>query len=321
MRLVRSLLSVSCFAAFAGILAGGCNQGGAPSDSDDEDVAAFASPVMYLGVAAPTGSADDAGFQSVYGGSTLVIDDSDPEDPALLCWHDDAGVEEKLVEYDQPNEITCASPGADTGSDPEATASGPAGTSTVPHMDKTWSGSQNGGCGTWATAVCNRILGDTPAGSPVSNDEWNKIAIGIKQDPNTGGSYATDVAAYYREKGYCVETKDFGGSSDDYDAMSDKLNKDNCDVKLSFHRRLANGTYTNGHVETVTGVTHTGAVTNSWGNDGYVQGGSDGGFSHSLDGKNFKDKNGNRLWPPNATQVTVQYVCKCGTFESLVAAL
>jgi hypothetical protein len=170
--------------------------------------------------------------------------------------------------------------------------------------------------------MCNRILGDTNAATPVSKDEWNSVAKAIGQDAN-GASTKAKRAAYYRSKGYCTVDKKFDGTGTDYDDMTQKFNVDGCDVKLSFYKRNANGTYTNGHVETVTGATHGGAKTNSWGKDATIQGGSAGGFDHSEDGtgKQFHDANGNKLWPKGSTEVWVSYVCRCNRFERLINRL
>ena len=249
-----------------------------------------------------------------------------PELHFPINWEDEASIppllsfeelESYMEENDQPNEYGCALP-----LDPTQTSvftTDGAGTNAVPERDESWAGSQSGGCGTWATAMCNRILGLTDANSEVSKDEWNGIAGDLSQD-GSGGSKMTDQSKYYEDRGYAVHDKKFSGSAADYSEMIEKIN-DRCDVKLFFWKRNADGTYTNGHVETVTGATGNSATTNSWGQEGVVQGGNDGGFDHSLDGTQFQDSEGNELWPEGATEVWVSYVCEPGFFEGLAQAL
>jgi hypothetical protein len=277
------------------------NGGDVPSSSND---------ILYLAVARPAPNADPSdpvvAFQTTYGGLTVVYDDSNPNAPALMCVHDDPGIHQKMAENNDPDSIGCAAP--DPNAPPQdAPVSGGPGTDTLPvGIGPSWTGygPGKGGCGTWATAMCNRILGDTPAG-PVTHDEWDRIAIDQKQDPNTGGTSPVDIASYYRDKGYCVAEKKFGGSTADYQAMLDKFNE-GCDLKMMFYKRNASGPYTNGHVETVTGVSLGGATTNSWGSQGIVQGGSNGGFSHS---PQFHEPSGANVWPAGAPDVWVSYVC------------
>lgn len=237
-------------------------------------------------------------------------------DPALhfpINWEDEENlpplvsyeeVEEYMAENDHPNSYDCALP-----------------TVPLPERDASWAGSESGGCGTWATAVCNRILGITDSDSEVTKDEWNDIAGDIGQN-DSGGSKMSDQSKYYEDLGYCVNDKKFGGSEADYTEMSEQIDN-NCDVKLYFWKRNADGTYTNGHVETVTGADadNQTATTNSWGNQGTVSGGDRGGFDHSLDGTQFQDSTGNELWPADGTEVWVSYVCECGFFEGLAKAL
>lgn len=222
------------------------------------------------------------------------------------------------AENDHPDAYSCAVPA--TPSEASTFTTGGVGTNALPTRDATWDGYGQGGCGTWATAMCDRILGETDADSEVTKEEWNEIAGKIKQ--NNGGSKMSDQSKYYEDKGYCVEEKKFGGSDADYDEMSEKID-DSCDVKLFFFKRNADGTYTNGHVETVTGADagNNTAATNSWGKEAAVSGGSDGDFEHSEDGTSFQDGEGNKLWPKDSTEVWVQYVCECGFFEGIGKAL
>jgi hypothetical protein len=295
--------------AFAGCI-GSSGNGDVPSTSAD---------ILYLAVAPPAAGSDPSdpvvAFQTANAGLTLVYDNSNPETPQVMCVHDDPGVHQKMAENDDPDAIGCMA-ASTVASEPGSVAVGPGGETLPPGIGQTWTGyTQGGGCGTWATAMCNRILGDTPSG-PVGEDEWNRIAIDQKQNPNTGGTSPVDIASYYRDKGYCVADQKFGGGTSDYQAMLDKFNS-GCDVKMMFYKRGANGSYSNGHVETVTGVSLGGATTNSWGRQGIVQGGSNGGFSHS---PQFNDATGANSWPANSTDVWVSYVCKCGTFGLLMQA-
>ena len=221
-------------------------------------------------------------------------------------------------ENDHPDAYACALPAGPSAA--QVFSTGGAGTNGLPERDGTWDGYGEGGCGTWATAMCDRILGETEVDSEVTKEEWNDIAEKIKQ--TNGGSKMSDQSKYYEDKGYCVEEKKFGGSHGNYEEMVEKID-DSCDVKLFFFKRNADGTYTNGHVETVTGADagNDSATTNSWGKEAEVSGGSDGDFDHSEDGESFKDSEGNKLWPEDSTEVWVQYVCECGFFEGIGKAL
>jgi hypothetical protein len=288
----------------------GAQAGSAASESGD-DVPTFSSPVAYLSVAPAASDSGDSAFMTSFRNSfaneIVVIDDHDAEHPSAMCTHSESDIPAKYEEMKTPRQLTCAT--------------APSGTQGLPPgIDNTWSGYGSGGCGTWAVAMCNRILGDTPSSQAVSKEEWNGIAKGIKQNA-TGGSMTDDRSAYYKDKGYCVEDKRFDGTTADYEDMIKKRD-DGCDIKLAFWKRLPNGTYVNGHVETVTGASLGGATTNSWGNQGIIEGGSKGGFKHSEDGKSFKDPaTGGKLWPAGSTEVEVSYVCKCGVFESLAHAV
>lgn len=176
-----------------------------------------------------------------------------------------------------------------------------------------WSGSKGGGCGTWATAMCNRILGK--ASGTVTKDEWNEIADGIKQGAD-GGSTATDRAAYYQGEGCASSQYTFKGTPGEYAWLKRKI-EEGYDIKLSFYKIVkgANGdvTYENGHVETVTGVTTVGgkpvALTNSWGSTARVAGGTENGFSHSRQGATGGFGAG--TWPAGATSVDLTLVGPC----------
>jgi hypothetical protein len=309
------VLSLTAISAILAATAAGCLMpldevlGEAARTSDDVPV--FSSNVAYLTVAPPDDASDDSPdvrrVRAAFGKQTIVFDTSDAESPKVMCTHVAAEVPAKYDEMRTPRHATCAAP---------ATATG---TQGLPEgIDGTWSGYGKGGCGTWAVATCNRILGDTPASSPVTKDEWNGIARAIKQDAD-GGSTVPDRSAYYEDKGYCVVDKRFDGTAAEYQELTDK-HLEGCDIKLSFWKRKADGTYVNGHVETVTGASLGGVTTSSWGKQAIIEGGSKGGFKHSEDGKSFRDEQGNPLWPAGSTEVEVSYVCKCNAFQKLAKA-
>jgi hypothetical protein len=268
-------------------------------------------PLILLTVAPPQNSTTShPHFQDLYGGTTVVFDATDPDKPRFAGSYPDSAIASELKQNHWPDFIQCIPA---TGDHQTVSVGGPPGTTSLPgnYPSPGFDGSRGGGCGTWSTAVCNRILGDTDPNKPVDQVEWNGIAKGIKQDPN-GGSLPQNIDKYYRDKGYCVETKVYGGTTADQSELGKKFVSDHCDVKLAF--LAANPTpppaFINGHVETVTGITSRGIQTNSWGTDGYVQGGTNGGFSHS--NPHFAG-----LWPPGSTAVIVSYVCKCSFFDAL----
>lgn len=255
------------------------------------------------------------------GGRMIALEGSDTtyNSSDELPLVDDGDISSAKEENKVPDTFDCVMPqNPGTGT----ITTGGAGTNVLPTgMDASWAGYGQGGCSTWATAMCNRILGVTDADSQVDQGEWNGIAGAIGQDAN-GGSSASNQAKYYEDLGYCVEEKKFAGSAADYQEMEDKVN-DNCDVKIFVWTRNSDGTYSNGHVETVTNADgeSQSATTNSWGTDATVTGGNDGNFNHSQDGSTFQDGAGNPLWPANGTEVWVHYVCECSFWESLGKAL
>lgn len=292
---------------------------GSTDSSSSDDVAGFSTNDQYLFITDNGTVLDPAQYPSMYAlmemawGFVKVFDparhypiDWEGDDIPPLVAIDEAA--EMMAENDQPNEYGCALPVG-------------AGANSLPEMDESWIGSANGGCGTWATAMCNRILGETDSDSEVTRDEWNEIADDLGQGED-GGSSMTNQSAYYENLGYCVHDKKFSGSAEDYAEMSEKVD-DQCDVKLFFWKRNGDDTYSNGHVETVTGADADAetATTNSWGNEGTISGGDDGDFDHSLDGTQFRDAEGNGLWPADGTEVWVSYVCECGFFEGVAQAL
>lgn len=275
---------------------------------------------VYFHTCEGTHKEDDLSeLMSVFTGRVVV---ADPEKHFPVDWDNDATIPEGhdpteisaiKEENGNPDEYDCVL----STTAPEAgtfTTDGK-GTDSLPAMDENWAGYGSGGCGTWATAMCNRILGESDG--EVTQDEWNGIAGGIGQNAG-GGSSMSNQSKYYEDMGYCVSEKKFGGSEGDYQEMEDEID-DDCDVKLFFWSRNADGTFSNGHVETVTGASSESGscTTNSWGEEATVSGGDDGDFSHSRDGSAFRDAEGNALWPADGTEVWVQYVCECSVLESI----
>jgi hypothetical protein len=240
---------------------------------------------------------------------------------------DYSGIAGVMDELAGPAPDVCAVPAAE-GYDLPPTFAGPLPDVKMPKGDSTWKGYGGGGCGTWATLVCDRILGDQPANQAVDKDEWNKVADAIKQTPE-GGSTPQDRAKYYTDKGYCAQNKRYDGTAAEIKEMKKRLDDDKCDVKADFYRMVdgvdAQGKPTKekmyGHVETVTKVdaTYSNIHTNSFGVDASFSGGSYSHFSHSRDGASgafgLKEDPNLRRWPGASTEVWVEYVCKCDKFD------
>ncbi len=329
MKLKRSLrwflVLCSLMAASTG-LAGlsSCGSGGSGTAAD---IASFAANFYFYYIATPTFPLEQCEnpdisavhkMQCAYGTADQVVmvdyttATPDPVTNVSILEQDEVAT--VMSEHKIGNEFTCASSAeaSTCGADPENASCGPqdpveAGTNGLPTgMTADWSGANSGGCGTWSTAMCNRVLGRT-AGE-VTQDEWNAIATAIGQSA-AGGANMTGQGTYYEGQGYCVQAKKF--NQGDYAEIQEKLDA-GCDVKLFFWKREAGDTYANGHTETVTAATSTSATTNSWGQSATVSGGSDGGFSHT--GGAFNDSS--TKWPAGSTEVWVQYVCECSAFES-----
>jgi hypothetical protein len=265
--------------------------------------------IAFLAVAKPDPKSDAPrlAFQDKYGGQTVMFDIREADRPKILGSFDDVAIAPKYEESGPPFAKCIPANPEDL---PATATGGPPGTARLPgnYPSVGFNGSAKGGCGTWSTAVCNRVLGETDGGKAVDQAEWNEIAKAIGQDAN-GASRPAAVDAYYRDKGFCVQTKKYDGSTADQTELNNKLVTERCDVKLLFY--TTNPTpppaLINGHRETVTGVSAQGIQTNSWGQDGLVKGGSSGGFSHSR----------YPVYPANGTTVFVSYVCKCGFFQKL----
>lgn len=195
---------------------------------------------------------------------------------------------------------------------------------SAPMTDSTWQGSTGGGCGTFATAVCNRILQLTPPDQAITKDEWNGIATAIKQDAD-GGSSTSDQMQYYKDKGgYCAHYSRFDGDGQDYNYIATHI--DRCDLKLSFGRKSADGkSWEDSHVETITSVDYMNKsmVTNSWGYQATITGGYENNFNHSRDGMNqaFHQADGSKLWPASTTGVWLETICPCNQFGDAASFL
>jgi hypothetical protein len=303
-------------------------------------VPSFSADIVFLTIGDPVAGIPTADWQDPLDGWTYAFSITDPARPSYMCQHTEPEVDTKHAEWKIPTGAGCMAanppahtpqpgPDEDTTVDTNDTDTAPSGFpdthAGLPGRNPTppgygeWIGGQLGGCGTWSIAMCDRILGRTDPTSQVTEAEWTAISDEIHLDPVDGSSSRYDRAAYYERRGYCVAEKRFDGTEDDYAELTEKVNSGTCDVKAMFYKRTAEGTYTNGHVEVVTGATQGGFLTNAWGHVGVVTGGSEGNFSHSGDGVWMGDTSnpGNKVWPPGSTEVDVQYVCPCTAFESL----
>ena len=259
-------------------------------------------------------------MQSEFGNQVLVIKHKGKQKELAHIINKEQ-VSNYMAEFSMPNQKRCLSsndPIFDMAESPNFVS---AGRNPVPKRDATWHGSKGGGCGTWATMMCNRILGKTNAKAKPNKKEWNKVAKGIGQKAN-GGSNINGRADYYENAGYCSSFESFSGNTNSYKKMA-KLIKKGCDLKLSFWKRKRNGGFTNGHVEVVTGVRISAkgkghATTNSWGKPATISGGNNGGFSHSEDNPKGHFSHLKGAWPVNKTEVVMEYVCKCSALENLL---
>lgn len=263
-------------------------------------------------------------MQAEYGDKVVVTKKVAGRYAQLVGVFNTEAMPEIMQELGDPNYQTCAgskNPTVDIFGLP--TFNSPKGGSPLPIMDGTWNGSRGGGCGTWATMMCNRILGDTPKDKKPSKKEWNDVAKKIGQDAN-GSSFVSGRAKYYEGKGYCASHETFGGAASDFKKAADMLNK-GCDLKLSFWKKSGT-TFSNGHNEVVTGVRFTKdgkgyLTTNSWGKASTIKGGQNGGFAHSEDTPKGHFSGLRKGWPANSTSVTLEYVCKCDKLQSLAKFL
>ncbi|MEC7290237.1 MAG: hypothetical protein VXW22_09140 [Pseudomonadota bacterium] len=217
-------------------------------------------------------------------GGTVIQRQEFPDITSLM-----AGYEDLYRQLFGDEETPCLLPKAQQGAvEGLVMAAGTPGTDRLPgDYGDGWSGSAGGGCGTWATAMCNRILGK--ASGAVTKSEWNTIAAGIGQNAG-GGSNATNRAAYYQSEHGCdTSHSTYTGSAADHAFIKKKL-QEGYDLKLRFYEIIYNEAgdivdYDHGHVETVTGATTSGGerivITNSWGNQARIRGGTRNNFSHS----------------------------------------
>ncbi len=244
----------------------------------------------------------------IFADEQLVVDPIGGE----LAYPPDAG-NELAAAYGSLNAIPCVEPGTD-------------GYDTVPFDIELTTGTEKipdnvdaGGCGVWATAMCDRILG--LRNGAVTQGEINSIAQELEtQDRATE---VDNISRYYTSRGYCVTKERFGGSAADYQKVADKLGQ-GCDIKLFFGKWSGQGDekiYENGHGETVVGAdaNDNTITTNSWGSQATIRGGSDGGFDHSGDVEGGLRLEGEpELWPETHTYVSVQYVCTCDKSDKLL---
>jgi len=247
----------------------------------------------------------------------IVFQQNFQDQEVLLAVHNQLQIELFGGDYDQCVTIDNEKPKLNRRPKGPVSAAGGKGTNSLPPgYGDGWSGSGGGGCGTWATAMCNRILGK--AKGAVTKAEWNKIAKGIKQS-DSGGSTATNRAAYYKSLGCASSTSTFSGTQEAYEEMQKKL-KQGYDVKLRFRKIVPHwffggfwNSYENGHVETVTGVKTVGgklvAETNSWGKTATISGGNKNSFGHSQQGAGGHFGAG--TWPAGSTKVEVTYIGPC----------
>jgi hypothetical protein len=298
---------------------------------------------MTVGDPSPDGSPPAPDWQDPLDGWTYVFFVDDADNVTYECQHDRAGIEQKKQELRVPRgPEPCVVPvsttgtggggvgggatvgtgggtggggGAGGGSGGGSAAPpfmGPPGTNPTPPGQREWYGAEKGGCGTWATAMCDRILKLRPADTQVTEQEWDQISVEIHLDPD-GSSVAEDRAAYYATRHYVATEERFDGYESDYERMIERKAA-GCDIKLSYYKRTPDGHYENGHIETVVDVEMWQVFTNSWGKRAKVKGGSIGGFSHSEE-KSF-GKEG-EVWPFDATEVVVTYICEGSVFDEL----
>lgn len=270
----------------------------------------------------------DAAIRAQYGNAVIVT--SIPEngenraeilviEPAETAKELEQIYDKMLSEYGMPNLLPCTSLGEGSDDAPDADLGertvergyrGDPGTNPVPsdYPSAQYTGSKGGGCGTWATMMCNRILGVTDPAKPVDKGEWRDIARGIGQNAG-GGSSTAAQAEYYNQLGYCSSTHRFTGTQADYQTVAAQLKK-GCDLKIISYREGPEG-QSDAHVETVTNVYDNGGQMvlemNSWGDRATITGSSSGGFHHSSSGRNFSAGK----WPRNETSVAVQSTCPC----------
>lgn len=281
------------------------------------------SKMLFLTIGDPVPNGPPVGtFQDALDGWAYMFDNSDPANPKYLCQHDDVGTVTKAKEVDAPLAEPCAAappppsppPAPDPGTQPWGGASGK---NPFPVAGENWLGvGPGGGCGVWSVAMCNRILGLTDASSAVTQSEWDEIAGKIKLDPATGSSSWVDRAAYYREKGYCTEHKLWTGSAEELAEVTERFNNGKCDVKMRYYK-IVGEEAVNGHVETVTGATTGGVITNSWGHEAIVTGGTDNGFEHQVVNGPQMTEGGASMWPSGSAEVWIDYACPCTMFEKL----
>ncbi|MDA0713187.1 MAG: hypothetical protein O2897_04285 [bacterium] len=168
------------------------------------------------------------------------------------------------------------------------------------------------GCGIWATAVCDRVLG--LENGPLTQKEWDNTYKNLGSVNGVTPFYL--IANYYQNLGFCSETKAIKGFPEEYQEMKDKIDR-GCDLKLFFARKnnFWFSPWAYPHIETIIEVQIPKfgppvAITNSWGYPATVSGGTCTEFSHERN-RAFAGDGENFAWPPNDARVWLQSTCSC----------
>lgn len=256
-------------------------------------------------------------IQRKYGGKVVILEEEagTPVDILEVLEQEDIG--EYLSSRNILNKITCAPENLEEGENSNLKVRG---MMPLPPKDPSWYGRAKGGCSIVSTMMCNRILGLTKPGTPVTKKEWNWIARKIKTNKN-GKTRDSDVAKYYVGKKYCVQYKWFTGSKKSYREAKKKKDK-GCDLKLSFaYKKRAPGKWIllNGHTNVILDIKFDANGIgffdiNDEGKPGTISGGRNRNFRHSK-------LAGPILWPRNSTTVHIMYVCKCPTLWQRIGSL
>ncbi|MBL8742782.1 MAG: hypothetical protein JNK04_16855 [Myxococcales bacterium] len=340
------VLALAACESSAGTGGGGGNGAGGGAPSDPVPVFSKKAIFMTVGDPSPSGSPPAAEWQDALDGWTYVFFVDSDGSVTYECQHDAAEVLIKEEELGWPTgALPCVDPGgggeggfneggvgpgvggayiggagvggADiggaggNGGGSPGGYSGPPGENPVPAGKGSWFGAAGGACGTWATAMCDRILGIRDPNTQVTEQEWDQITVGINGESD-GSSYPDGRVGYYAARHYVATRERFDGTAEDYEKMAAR-SQDGCDIKLEYYRRLPGGQYDNGHIETVTSVEGGVAHTNSWGKISAVSGGSLGGFSHT----NGAFPSSATVWPADSTEVIVVYVCEGSVLDEL----
>jgi hypothetical protein len=311
---------------------GGVGGVGGEQTTQPEGVPVFSKKAIFLSVGEPWPidypMATDLQYE--LGGAVYVLLENDAGAECVGSYLPSA-IEGAMAEMGAPYEpIPCVLPdegagggyaeGGGGGDGMPAPFTGQPGTNPMPSVYREWFGADQGGCGVWAVAMCNRILGIRAPSAPVVEDEWDDIGNEIGLDAS-GASQPDLITDYYAKRGFVASMERFDGTAEDYEELTNRVNA-GCDVKLQYARRTPQGTYEGAHIETVVSASEAGAVVNSWGHLAQVKGGALGGFEHSRD-TSFRPANAKDtpVWPPGATEVWVYSVCEASEFQQLMEAI